>query len=247
MINEWLKEGELSLKPIQINSPSSSLHCCIKNQETDVLYNPTIRANLILDEFLLAFIGDQILTLTERKLKRPVGSHMSSYGVIKNVSLRHDDIKVVLDFHVFEDLNFDFLIGYPIKAHLKNVPDSGTLNIKIRKESHFVPITRSSSHATKKFPAIEPLEEVLAVSVFDSPESALERDAKYFDEREDIEDETLELPMFKKPSQPPVELKPLPSGLRYAFLNSDVESPMIISDKLSEEDPTKLITILEKH
>ena len=235
MINEWLKEGELSLKPIQINSPSSSLHCCIKNQETDVLYNPNIRANLISDEFLLAFIGDQIVTLTERKLKRSVGSHMSSYGVIKNVSLRHDDIKVVLDFHVFEDLNFDFLIGYPIKALLKDVSDSGTLNIKIGKESHFVPVTQSASYATAEFPAIEPLEEVLVVSVFDSLELALERDAEHFDEREDIEDETLELPKFKKPSQPPVELKPLPSELRYAFLNSDVESPVIISDKLSEE------------
>jgi hypothetical protein len=82
---------------------------------------------------------------------------------------------------------------------------------------------------TEEFPTIEPLEEVLAVSMFDSPESALERDAEDFDEEEDIENETLELSKFKKPSQPPVELKPLPPGLRYAFLNSDVESHVIIS------------------
>ena len=56
------------------------------------------------------------------------------------------------------------------------------------------------SCATEEFHAIEPLEEVLAVSVFDSPELALERDAKDFDEEEDIEDETLELSEFKKPS-----------------------------------------------
>ena len=103
------------------------------------------------------------------------------------------------------------------------------------------------SCATEEFPTFEPLEKVLAFSVFDSPESALERDAGHFVEREDIEDETLELAEFGKPSRPPVELKPLLSGLRYVFLHSDVESPVIISDKLSEEDTTMLITILEKH
>ena len=59
--------------------------------------------------------------------------------------------------------------------------------------------------------------------------------------------ETSELLATEKPSRPPIELKPLPSGLRYAFLNSDVESPVIISDKLSEEEMNKLITVLEKH
>ena len=80
--------------------PSSSLYCCIKNQDMDVLYNPTVGANLILDEFALAFLGDEVLVPTDRKLKRS-RSFVNSYGVIKNVSLRHDDVRVVLDFHVF--------------------------------------------------------------------------------------------------------------------------------------------------
>jgi hypothetical protein len=36
-----------------------------------------------------------------------------------------------------------------------------------------------------------------------------------------------------EPPEPPIELKPLLAGLRYAFLNNDQESPVIISDKLS--------------
>ena len=87
MSDEWLKEVELSSKFIQINSPSSSLHCRIKNQDVDVLYNPTVGANLISDEFALAFLGDEVLVLTDRKLKRSAGSFVSSYRVIKNVSL----------------------------------------------------------------------------------------------------------------------------------------------------------------
>ena len=64
---------------------------------------------------------------------------------------------------------------------------------------------------------------------------------------EEDSDETSELPVTEKPSRPLIELKPLPFVLRYVFLNSDVESPVIISDKLSEEETNKLIAILEKH
>jgi hypothetical protein len=49
------------------------------------------------------------------------------------------------------------------------------------------------------------------------------------------------------PTWPPVELKPLPTGLRYAFLNGDKETPIIISDKLNDEETAKLIAVLEKH
>jgi hypothetical protein len=39
----------------------------------------------------------------------------------------------------------------------------------------------------------------------------------------------------------------LPTGLCYAFLNGNKETPIIISDKLNDEETTKLIAVLEKH
>ena len=83
------------MNPIQFDSPSSSFCCHLHDQDVDALYNPTVGANLISDEFALAFLDDEILVPTDRKLKRSVGSLVSSYGVIKNVSLRHDDVRVV--------------------------------------------------------------------------------------------------------------------------------------------------------
>jgi hypothetical protein len=71
-----------------------------------------------------------------------------------------------------------------------------------------------------------------------NPEEVIEEDKD--------SNETFELTETEKQSRPPIELKHLPSGLRYAFLNSDVESPVIISDKLSEEETAKLIAILQK-
>ena len=101
-------------------------------------------------------------------------------------------------------------------------------------------------------PIPEPIEEIMATSTFESFDSDLEVDIEEVpkevsDAEEEDLDETSELPATEKPSWPPIEPKPLPSGLRYAFLNSDVESPVIISDKLSEEETNKLITILEKY
>jgi hypothetical protein len=46
---------------------------------------------------------------------------------------------------------------------------------------------------------------------------------------------------------PPIELKQLPPGLQYVFLNGDRETLVIISDKLSHEETQKLVTTLEKY
>ena len=92
------------------------------------------------DEFVLSFLGKKTLTPIDKNLKRSSSSLMSSYGVLKNVSFWHDDVKVRLNFHVFEDLDFDFLIGHPIKALRKDVPKLGHLNINIGKDSLHIPI-----------------------------------------------------------------------------------------------------------
>jgi hypothetical protein len=61
MSNEWLREGELSLESLQIKHPFSSIRCHIRDQHVIALYNPTIRANIMLDNFALAFLGGEAL------------------------------------------------------------------------------------------------------------------------------------------------------------------------------------------
>jgi hypothetical protein len=65
-------------------------------------------------------------------------------------------------------------------------------------------------------------------------------------EEEELAD-PVELDPMEVPSQPSVEVKPLPSSLRYVFLNNNRETPIIISDKLSQEETHKLIIVLERH
>jgi hypothetical protein len=62
----------------------------------------------------------------------------------------------------------------------------------------------------------------------------LDNVADYFSLAEE-EVEFQELEQEVKPETCPVEPKQLPPGLQYVFLNGDCETPMIISDKLSND------------
>ena len=55
------------------------------------------------------------------------------------------------------------------------------------------------------------------------------------------------MPTHEQPPRQPIELKPLPSGLRYAFPNGNTETPVIIRDKLFDEETANLIAVLEKY
>jgi hypothetical protein len=85
------------------------------------------------------------------------------------------------------------------------------------------------------------MEEVKVASLDDLIEPNLEDDAQFFIEEEDknpTEHEPLD--ELLEPPNPTIELKPLSSDLRYAFLNNDQDSPVIISDKLSQEESLRL-------
>jgi hypothetical protein len=59
--------------------------------------------------------------------------------------------------------------------------------------------------------------------------------ADYFSlAKEELEFQDLEQEV--KPETSPVKLKQLPPGLQYVFLNGDRETPVIICDKLSNDE-----------
>ena len=64
-------------------------------------------------------------------------------------------------------------------------------------------------------------------------------DENFIEEEEELA-EPIELDQTEVPSEPSIELKPLPSGQRYVFLNDNRETPVIISDNLSKKKPKNL-------
>jgi hypothetical protein len=70
--------------------------------------------------------------------------------------------------------------------------------------------------------------------------------ADYFSLAEE-EAEFKDLEQKVNPKTSPVELKQLPPGLQYVFLNGDHETPVNISDKLSNDEARRLVATLEKY
>ena len=106
---------------------------------------------------------------------------------------------------------------------------------------------RSTNHLLDDEPVEDPSQEVMAATLQEelSPPS-IEAQADNFIQERDLEDYH-DLEQEAKPEAPLVELKPLPSGLKYVFLNGNRKTPVIISDKLSEGETQRLVTILEKY
>jgi len=90
------------------------------------------------------------------------------------------------------------------------------------------------------------LEEFRATPLDFLAKLGLEDEARFFTEEEVEPSKEEPLDEFAVQPKPIIELKPLPSGLRYAFLGDDLESPVIISDKLTQEQTLRLMTVLEK-
>ena len=139
------------------------------------------------------------------------------------------------------------MIGQSLESLFDDPPTTGAIDINLGRDSFSFLIIRAKNSVIDSLPSFNMPREVMAISPFESPESSLERDAKLFIQEEDELGETLELPKDEILPKPPVELKPLPAGLRHVFWNDNKETPVIISDKLSDEETNKLIAVLEKH
>ena len=101
---------------------------------------------------------------------------------------------------------------------------------------------------SESIPEEDTMEEVKVASLDYLIEPNLEDDAQFFIEKEEENPiESKPLDELLEPSKTIIELKPLPSGLRYAFLNNDQDSPIIISDKLSQEESPRLLISQKKH
>jgi hypothetical protein len=173
------------------------------------------------------------LTPTTKLMKSLSGHIVPSLKILHIRPIQVEGTLVHLSFYVFLIWDFDLLIGQPF-GRLLYEGQTGKLNICFRKKLQFpVSISLSLSTRTESYFETGPLEEFKAASLEFLVDSSLEDDAQFFIEEEVDYSEPGPLDEFAEPPRPPIELKPLPTGLRYAFLNDDPELSMIISDKLT--------------
>ena len=119
------------------------------------------------------------------------------------------------------------------------------MNLKLGKSPIVVSLAHTNNAIVEPKPEQDPIKDVLMASLEDMAQSALD-DEHFIQEEEELA-EPIELDQMEVPPQPSIELKPLPYGLQYVFLNNNQETHVIISDKLSQEETHKLVVVLERH
>ena len=151
---------ELSSEVLRISSPPSTLPCTIKGTQIDTLYSPSVRANIISSECAFRHLRDEPLVQTNKTFQTSFGGILEAYGTLQNVSIRHEDIEVILDFHIFDVQDFDLLVRHPIEKLLIDAATQNKLKVHLGKETISVQIVRATNSMMEPYLDSEPIEEV---------------------------------------------------------------------------------------
>jgi hypothetical protein len=245
MSREWLVEMELSSEVARIIAPFDVLTCILKKTTIEAHYSPTIGMNIISKALAEELCPNESLISSHKLLRTPSGVTLESYGVMMSIPLRIRGFEYRLDFHIYDISNRFILIGVPLGTLFLERPKQSLLNLKLGNSTIDVSLAGSHNAIVEPKPEQDPIEEVLMVSLEDMAQPLF--DNEHFIKEEEELAESVELDPLEVPPQPSIELKPLPLGLKYVFLNNNLETLVIISDKLSQEETYRLVTVLERH
>jgi hypothetical protein len=151
--NEWTEEVKHSSEEIQIHVHYSTVQCKIHGMMVEVLYNPTIRANIMSLAFASTFFGKEPLAPIVKTCQIAPRLKLEGLGILHDISLYHEQIEISLDFHVFDIIDFDVMIGRPLEKFLEP-SSSRDLNIKLGRDTFTIPITRAKNSVVESLPIL---------------------------------------------------------------------------------------------
>jgi hypothetical protein len=100
----------------------------------NTLYNPTIGANIMYASLAHTFLANEPIAPTNKTFRVGPRTRLEGLGILHNISLYHDNVEIILDFHVIEVQDFDILIGHPLEKLFVEPPKIGDLDIKLGRE-----------------------------------------------------------------------------------------------------------------
>jgi hypothetical protein len=242
---EWLTEAELSPEVARIITPSTILLCQIRRSARKVHYNPYVGINVISKELADTLYPNESITPSQKLLQSPSRLILESHGVLRAVPVRIKDSGICLDFHIFDIPEIPLLIGIPIMKLLQEQQQRGHLDFKVGNSTIVVPLARSINTIVEPKLEPDPIEEILMLTEEEMAQPFFNHE--HFVQEEEELVEPVELDKNEQPSPSSIELKPLPSGLRYVFLHNNPKTLVTISDKLSDYETQQLVTVLERH
>jgi hypothetical protein len=196
------------------------------------------------------------LQLADRSVKYPV-------GILEDVPLRIGQLYIPTDFVVMdikEDSHIPILLGRPFLATAGAIIDvkRGKLTFEVGEEKIKFILSQfmKGPAINDTCCSIDVIDECIKELLSEAPLTE-EVDAILIEEEEEVDEETEISHILKcldltpnstpEPEQPKIELKELPSSLRYEFLDGESNHPVIVNANLSEHETEKLLDVLRKY
>jgi hypothetical protein len=112
MVKKWLTGVGNFSEALWICSPSTTISCFIRGMIVEAHLNPTTEVNVIPWHIAYNLLGNITLRPSEKLLKSCPSRHiLECQEVACDVPLLVDKIKLNLDFHIFDVLDLDLLLG----------------------------------------------------------------------------------------------------------------------------------------
>ncbi|XP_055959792.1 uncharacterized protein LOC130014856 [Mercurialis annua] len=207
--------------------------------------------------------GDQTLKQTSMMLQLADHSLKKPYGVVEDVLVKVDKFIFPVDFVVLDyaaDKTCPMILGRPFMNTGRALIDvhAGRLTLRIdddKVEFDMKRIMRNTFEEVEcmKLDMVDGIvEELFPVSkvIFHSEETQATSEEEYSKEDEPKAENLIRRESVTPPSSispPKVELKTLPSHLRYAFLGDNMTLPIIISNNLSETQEARVVKVVKQH
>jgi hypothetical protein len=188
----------------------------------------------------------QPLISSTKILQWQLGQNLQCKGVVP-ITTTIEGSKMCLEYHIFHYPGPTFIqVGVPLRAFLTGTDNGECLKMAVGHQEFSACFAHAINHASEDELEEDLLLQVMATTLEEkSTPPCLDDVADYFNLAEEVVFQDLE--QEDKPETSPVDLKQLPPGLHYVFLNGDREIPVINSDKLSNDETQRLVATLEMY
>jgi hypothetical protein len=163
MEKKWSTRVEHCSEVLWICSRSMILPCSIKGITIEAHLNPIMEVNIMPWHLAYTLLGNLMLKPSDKLLKScPSGHILECRGVAYVVPLLVDKIKVNLDFHVFDVLDLDLLLG----SYTRKLLDAsrGSLDKKLGEDISATTSLFSENSMVTPLPKQNPFEEMMHIS-----------------------------------------------------------------------------------
>ena len=107
----------------------------------DVLYNPTVRANIMSKSFAASCLGENSCSPTTRTLRVAPRTVLKGLWILHHITLHAEDVDLVLDFYIFDIQDFNILIGHPMEKLYADPLRIGEINVKLGRDTYSIQVT----------------------------------------------------------------------------------------------------------